>query len=362
MPASREVSPTDLGRYCSVVAWEDGRCSVASYSADLGDLVIVTYTAQGGEPNLVYVDGAPTHPGGDDPDVGSYADMVVGQDGNIHLAYYDSRSSSLRYAVNRGDDWRVEVVDSRGGAGRYASIALDSSGRPLVAYAAGKAKAMELRLARRNGSGWDVRVVDQGGVGSYASLVVLPQGGVRIAYYDMISKVLKLAADVAGGFGTSVVDDGMRPSVFGQGEAKHDVGRWCSAAADQHGALAVVYFDATSGSLEYMKPGALGVSVRETVDDGAGHIVGQFASLVFSRDGTPAVAYQDSTDLDLLLAYRDSQEWHRVTVEGVDQSAAGFWPNLAPAPDGGFVTCWYRPAIGTEGGPAGSLEVFRWKP
>ncbi len=70
-----------------------------------------------------------------DPEVKiRFSSIVIDQQGNPHVSYYDTYEEDLRYAYRDGNIWHVEVVDTEGDVGRYSSLALDSNGLPHIAY------------------------------------------------------------------------------------------------------------------------------------------------------------------------------------------------------------------------------------
>jgi len=396
-PLARAEPPQDTGRFCAIRLTPDGRMvQIAAYASDVGDLELLSYPA--GNPPAVRttVDGARDR--GLDPDVGQGADLAIAPDGTLHLAYYDADAGALRYARRDARGWSVTVVDDEDDAGRFASLALDGQGWPRVAYAAGRTdSARELRLARASSRGWSVERIDGDGVGRYASLVLVGDAE-RIAYYDesrapsdddeetesQPRRQLKLAARGAGGWGLSVVDDGQwtDPTAARLEPLKLDVGRWASAAADPSGRLAIAYHDATRGLLLLAHTDAerrvIAAADREERDgttflelvDGApdGHLVGQFASLVFDAAGRLRIVYQDSTTLDLRGAWREAvteadgtRRWTWRTSVLASDGPVGFWARQAPGTASGetFV-CHYRPARSADGAPRGSLEWLQW--
>lgn len=97
------------------------RVHIAFHDANAGALVY--YLRDGAVETFTTVDA-----GG----VGEYASLKVDSSGIPHIAYYDFARQDLKYVS--GDDWTPVVVDSAGAVGQWAALALDASGQPHIAY------------------------------------------------------------------------------------------------------------------------------------------------------------------------------------------------------------------------------------
>jgi hypothetical protein len=137
------------------------------------------------------------------------------------------------------------------------------------------------------------------GVGLFASLALTSTGSPVIAYYDRIQRVVRLArADGSGGWNVDTIDGGdpMHPV---------DVGQHTSVAISSTGTIGVAYYDATHENLIYYDVAS---ATREVVDNGVTppniRMVGADASLIFDDSDRPAIAYQDPTNIEVLYARR----------------------------------------------------------
>ncbi|MBX3159413.1 MAG: hypothetical protein KF773_25810 [Deltaproteobacteria bacterium] len=146
------------------------------------------------------------------------------------------------------------------------------------------------------------------GTGLFASLVLLPDGRLAVAYYDASKRGLFIAVENAqnGNAFTSMQLDGDPMGLAG------DTGLWASAVADTSGVVHVAYQDAIGDQLKYTTwNGAPGIP--EVVDDGqrAGdrpHSVGASAAIILVN-GAPNIAYQDGTSADVYVAQKSGAAW-----------------------------------------------------
>ena len=388
-----------IGRWTSI-AGDENRVLVATYDQGLGDLVAVDVTDPA-NPKPTAVDGipdgvTPTHDpssyrkGVEDagPDVGAWTSIaLVNHVGEI--AYQDRDGKALKFAYETAPgEWTSYVVDAPSGAediGSYASLAIDGSGHPAIAYlAVGVDDGMghrntELRLARAavttpGMSDWHTAPVPVAvapgtcaglcsagttcaapatagdpesclaatsdcttacsttqvchagaclttvadptvsdlptGTGLFASLVVLPDGRLAIAYYDRANRALVLAVETGAGANqfTEVTLDAVTPG---------DRGMWASAIVGGDGTVHVAYQEALGDQLMYTtwngNPG-----VPEVVDDGQRtgdrtHPVGA-AAAIYLVNGAPSIAYQDGLLSDVVVASKSGAAWAQSAI------------------------------------------------
>jgi len=122
--------------------------------------------------------------------LGQHASLAVDSSGHPHVAYYDAHQQDLKYAAFDGSSWISETVVSTGDVGQYASLALDSGGRPHISYY--DASGPALKVASFDGGSWQIELVDDDGdVGQYASLALDAGDSFHISYYDATATALK---------------------------------------------------------------------------------------------------------------------------------------------------------------------------
>jgi hypothetical protein len=192
-------------------------------------------------------------------DVGQHTSIAIGTNGNPVIAYYDVTNGNLKVArcndpTCSGGNETISVVDSLGDVGQYASLAIGTNGNPVIAYY--DATNGNLKVARCNDlacTGGDEvrsRVATAGDVGSYASLAIGLDGRPVIAYYDVTNANLKLAR----------CND---PACAGENEklatldSAGDVGQFADIAIGVDGVPVVSYFDATKTAIKVARASVL---------------------------------------------------------------------------------------------------------
>jgi hypothetical protein len=192
------------------------------------------------------------------------------------------------------------------------------SGEACVADAGGMARC----TARVNSVVLDDLVE---GTGLFASLALTSTGTPIIGYYDRLSGALRMAEGfLPGVYGVRTLDlDPMRP---------RDVGAHVSVAVGPQDRVGLAYMDQTNDDLLFLEFGG----APEVVDNGVTppdvRLVGADASLVYDAGGSAAIAYQDPTTLDLVYARRlgTPPRWTTEVLRGGAGSsmmgfAAGFY-------------------------------------
>ena len=181
----------------------------------------------GGQDGVEYatlVDGAVTVvPVGSGPIKYEFATSIqLDASGSPAIAYYNDRDQRLEFASLGTSGWSVEVVDSQGDAGRYASLVYDAEGAPHIAYYVAEGGVSgTVRHAWKDASGWQIENVGilqnlrMGHVGArkITSLAFDPAGTLHLAYTDR-DQLIYARKTEDGWVGQEVVEPGSR--ILGQ--------------------------------------------------------------------------------------------------------------------------------------------------
>ncbi len=220
----------------------------------------------------------------------SYNDEVY--DGHTHYV--------LKYAAYDGASWRIETVDSQkedGAMGWRNSLALDSAGRPRIAYQSIRSNASYLRYAFYDGTAWFTETVDIGGEG--ISLALDQSGRPHISYlaYDS-QNFLRYAWNDGTSWLTTTVVAG--PFVDNT-----------SLGLDAAGLPHIAFFD-SSYRPTYGRWDGTGWQI-ETLDQEPADSVGTI-SLVLDALGHPRVFYRGEYRWSLEYTYYDGSSWRTEPV------------------------------------------------
>ena len=234
---------------------------------------------------------------------GLYSSLAL-NGGNPVVSYFQVPNDGLR--VLRCNDatcgsWGATFADVGSGniVGLYTSIALDSSGFPVVSYydeTNSDLKVIHCGDATCS-SGNTITSPDIGNtVGQYTSLVLDADGHPVVSYYYQTGGDLKVlhCGDATCSSGNTV----RSPDTAG------DVGKYSSLRLDASGNPVVSHYDASGGNLRVLRCGdttCTNGNVTMTPDS-AGN-VGQHTSLALDGNGYPVVSYYDATNGMLKLLH-----------------------------------------------------------
>jgi hypothetical protein len=223
--------------------------------------------------------------------VGLYASLALDSGDNPHISYYDFTNNDLKYAAWTGSSWNMQTVDSEGFVGLHASIALDSSDNPHISYYGENA----LKYASWNDTAWNIQTVDSGG-SSFTSLAFDKNDNPHISYFHVPSGGhLRYASWTGLSWSIEVVD------------SAGIVGEFTSLTLDAEDKPHISYYDALNGDLKYAwrDSSAWNIQAVDTAGD-----VGEFSSLVLDSSGIKYIAYCDVSTGDLKYAESTGSSWN----------------------------------------------------
>ncbi len=294
-----EVSSSNIGEFSDIALDVEGRLHICYYNRNSKKLMYLRRDYPEAE---FPVDVSETIAFAVYADLGQFASIALDSAGRPHVSYYAASGKVLRHAVRTGSNtWTNETVPSAAAAGsdvgKYTSIAIDAGDVVHISYIDDTAD--DLRYARKVGSTWTDTAVDTGATVNQQTAIGQRNGVVYIAYYDGSGGGrLKLATRTSSGWTSAMVHD----------PVSGNVGKFASLAVGYKlvpigplGAqmevpvLHVSYYDQTNGNLLYVRRVGAGLWEFETVDSTA-DVVGQHTSIGLDGAGGAHISYFDVTN------------------------------------------------------------------
>jgi hypothetical protein len=234
------------------------------------------------------------------PDFGTHNSLVIGNDDQLHVSFYDGARQVLKYARHNKINWATYMIDDQGDVGTFSSIALDVSNNAYISYVDGTWHDLKMAIF----AGGDVvkRVVDsgfenesQGGVIDFStSIKVNLDGEAIIAYINPSNRSVNLAR-----FSPSA-------NTWEYTKIADVQSRYLSMALDYEEKPQIAYDDFSSGLLKYARYDGRSW-IKEDVDS-LGN-TGRHNSIAISpgKGGLPAISYMDARvqDRERLEAVED---------------------------------------------------------
>jgi len=243
---------------------------------------------------------------------GKYAFMALDSSGKAHISADDHTTGGLKYATNVSGSWVTTVVDS--GLGYFTSmslsrgaelwVAVDSSDKVHISYC--DVTNEDLKYATNASGSWVTTTVDSvGSVGRHTSIAIDSSDKVHISYYDATNEDLKHATNASGSWVTEIVDSGLGYSPI---SAKKE-GRYTSIAIDSSDRVHINYYDSTAEELKYAT-NASGSWIIETVESGLGTMrTLRHAAIVLDSSDKAHISLLDDTNFELKHATNASGSW-----------------------------------------------------
>ena len=134
---------------------------------------------------------------------GYYSSLAMDDQGQFHIAHYDSDNDDLRYSTGVPNGaWATEVVDSSGDTGRNPSIAIDAAGDPHIVYRSWNGWKFKYATLNPSSPDWQISTIETGstgeGTGESNSIFIDDGGMMHVAYSDETNGVLRYANKSTG--------------------------------------------------------------------------------------------------------------------------------------------------------------------
>lgn len=264
--------------------------------------------------------------------VGDGASMTLDETDRPHLAYCERDPWSwscddLMYTYYDGTSWQTEMVDSEGG--EYVSLALDSAGHPHLSYQKLYPHWWQIKHTWHDGAQWHIEMADGGareGVGANSSLVhTLTESNGLITGGGSVYRRTSLALDTEDHAHISYrvpTGDALRYAWYDGATWQSEVidgdgGEYPSLVLDARGQphLSYYHFDAPAFSR--------GSLIYGQHDGFAWHweLVdstadsGQYSSLAMNGVSTPAISHFDRVNGTLKFSHHDGTDWQTEVVD-----------------------------------------------
>ena len=308
-PSGESVTGSPLtGRSVSIAVDSNDRPHISYFVSEVGDLQYAYWDAETQRWRRQTVDA--------ENSVGWGSSIALDRENHPRISYRDSTNDDLKYAQWDGSRWNTQRIAGSGNTGGSTSLGLDSEDYPHIAYQKDSStlNERELRYATWNGSEWLIRVVDTlGGSGSRASLAVDRNDQIHMSHQ----------ADVRGSSGFT---NGRLRYAFGNIEdgfglqTVHRPPSWHSSSGSG-AALAV-----DEGNRAHIIHGAGGSTFHEHwnetmwVREELPYTRGQYSSFTLDQDGHPHICFWRwrGSVPSLYHLYSDGSEWteERIPVSG----------------------------------------------
>jgi uncharacterized delta-60 repeat protein len=323
---------TEFGVARAMVPRSDGRVILVGRSPNADDarLQMVTLNAQGAIGNVVYADDLDATTNELKSDVAAIAQPV---DGDIIVGGAAARAGGyLLMKFDAGPTSATRPDDFAGGSAN--DLVRDANGGLHLAYFDAVARVLKYAYRARNGL-WNAPITVDAApeAGQYVSIDVDSTGRVGIAYFEGNHGDLKYAQQTAAGGSRFAIETVEGPGI---------TGLYPSFDFDDSNRPSIAYYRKTSGDLKFVKKNA-GVWNFEVVD--TTNDVGRCAQLVpqpVSR--RYSIAYTDTTTGDVKLASRAANGRWELEVAAATSGAADF-VSLAYAPSNAPSGFSDRPAV-----------------
>jgi hypothetical protein len=274
--------------------------------------------------------------------VGDCASIAIDSNDKVHISYYDSTNSDLKYTTNVSGAWVISTIDTQ--AYGETSVAIDSNNKVHISYV-GVWPDNNLKYATNESGAWVISTITiSGGIGEHNSIAIDSNNKVHISFWDGEGNgSLKYATNVSGSWVISTIDSsaghtsitidsnnkvhisyvGAYPN-YNLRYATNASGTWVitiidslpgwynSIAVDSNDKVHISYFGRYNDDLKHTT-NASGAWVTTTIDSSGG--VGIYTSIIIDSINKVHISYFDADKANLKYATNASGEWIISTID-----------------------------------------------
>jgi len=313
-PARTGVEPRStsvgVGEYTSIALTSDDIPVISYYDYTNYDLKLAVCTdAACASPTISTLDSTEV--------VGEYTSLALTSSGIPVISYYDWTNRDLKLAVCNNaacTSPAISTLDSTGTMGYGTSIAVTSSNLPVISYTDNTDRNLKLAVCNNAAcTSPTLSTLDGAGssVGYYTSLALTSSGIPVISYYDDTNGNLKLAV---------CNDAACTTPTLSTLDSTGDVGLFTSIALTSSDVPVISYFDYSNFDLKLaVCNNAACASPTISTLDSTGDI-GWFTSIAVTSSDLPVISYYDRTNGNLKLAVCTDAACTSPTISTLDST------------------------------------------
>jgi hypothetical protein len=243
--------------------------------------------------------------------------LALDSTGKPHIAYSDTSAKKIMYASLEGSTWTAEAVADDTGTDieKYISLAFDASGDPHISFHDSAQSAIDLKYAHKSSGVWLVSQVDVNPVGItglYNSIAIDSGGKPHISYYNYYSRSLWYASWNGSTWDKAQVDNVDSP------------GFYTSLALDSLNHPHICYSDEINYYLKYatFTGSQWNVKTLSAAVPGRADMRDTICSIKIGKSNTPYISYFSKANRRLMIAHPVNGKWVSETVDANGDNGA----------------------------------------
>ena len=270
-------------------------------------------------------------------DVGLYASLALDDNGNPHVAYFDATNGHIKHGAFTGRAWTIGTADSSGLQCLWLDLAVDGSGNPHICYELYNDNdpymiTYDLMYVYWNGTAWVMDTILSQNEGYYhPSIAVTSSGTPHVSYFDPLSGDLIYTTRMTGAWKSQTVHWG------------NFYGDYSSITLDSynraHISYYVYYHYYAVTALYYARWSGTNWDVELVDSADQTNDAGMYSSLALISSEQPRISYYDITNDALMYARWTGTVWETETVDSEGDVGAG--TSLALDQNGNPHICYF---------------------